>query len=202
MSRVVNRSHVRRPSIPLLHVTTREEWRAWLDAHHATDKEIWLVSYKRHTGKLRVAYDDAVEEALCFGWIDSLVRRLDDERMAQKFTPRKAGSGWSPSNVARFQRLVAAGRMTAAGLAHEPTVKTKLAPVDNRVAGDLASLPAAIARGLKRNPAAWKNFLAMTHTQRGLYVRFIDAAKREETRARRLADVISRLEKNQKPSMT
>ena len=75
-----------------LHVTKRREWRAWLQANGGKEKEIWLVFYKKHTGKARLAYDDAVEEALCFGWIDSIVKRLDEERYAQKFTPRNRGS--------------------------------------------------------------------------------------------------------------
>ena len=100
-----------------LHVTSRAAWRAWLERNHRRKTEVWLVFFKAHTGKPRVEYDDAVEEALCFGWVDSLVKRLDEERYAQKFTPRKAGSRWSPSNRTRVAKLVREGRMTPAGLA-------------------------------------------------------------------------------------
>jgi uncharacterized protein YdeI (YjbR/CyaY-like superfamily) len=93
-----------------LHPTTRAAWRAWLAAHHDRETEIWLVYNKRHTGELRVEYDDAVEEALCFGWIDSIVRTIDEDRYAQKFTPRKAKSKWSELNRRRFAKLVAEGR--------------------------------------------------------------------------------------------
>jgi uncharacterized protein YdeI (YjbR/CyaY-like superfamily) len=98
-----------------LHVTTREAWRKWLQKHHDRETEVWLIFYKQHTGKPRVAYEDAVEEALCFGWIDSIVRRVDDECYMQKFTPRKPNSKWSDSNRARVKKLLKAGLMTEAG---------------------------------------------------------------------------------------
>jgi uncharacterized protein YdeI (YjbR/CyaY-like superfamily) len=99
-----------------LHVTTRNEWRAWLAEHHDTEKEVWLISYKKHTGRPQIPYDEAVEEALCFGWIDSLVKTIDEERFAQKFTPRKMKNNWSESNKRRVKKLVREGRMTQAGL--------------------------------------------------------------------------------------
>src|SRR3954468_24732700 len=104
----------------LLHPTTRADWRSWLAANHDRETEIWLVYNKRHTGEPRVEYDDAVEEALCFGWIDSIVRTIDADRYAQKFTPRKAKSKWSALNRERFARMVCEGKMTAAGLAKSP----------------------------------------------------------------------------------
>ena len=95
----------------------RAEWRAWLETNHTLETEIWLLFYKRHTGKPRVAYPDAVEEALCFGWIDSTIRRVDDATYAQRFTPRRPGSSWSELSKRRVARLVQEGRMTKAGLA-------------------------------------------------------------------------------------
>jgi uncharacterized protein YdeI (YjbR/CyaY-like superfamily) len=90
----------------LLYVTTREEWRAWLNNHHATETEIWLVYYKKHSAKPRIPYDHAVEEALCFGWIDSLVKKIDDQRYVQKFTPRRDHTKWSPLNKQRMRLLI------------------------------------------------------------------------------------------------
>lgn len=187
--------------LPLLHIATRAEWRAWLATHHASSTGIWLVSFKKHTGKPRLDYGEAVEEALCFGWIDSLVKRVDEERAAQMFTPRKPGSGWSPSNVARFARLVAAGLMTPAGLVHKPTARTKLPPVDNKAAGDLARIPRSIAAKIRRNAVAWKNFQAMTAAQRGMYVRWVTDAKKDETRDRRITALVARLIRNEKPGL-
>src|SRR5688572_6378674 len=100
-----------------LYVTSREEWRAWLTKHYQTESEIWLIYYKKHTGKPRISYDDAVEEALCFGWVDSIVKKIDDEAFAQKFTPRRDTSKWSEINIKRVRKLIREGRMTEAGRA-------------------------------------------------------------------------------------
>jgi uncharacterized protein YdeI (YjbR/CyaY-like superfamily) len=113
-----------------LYVTDRAAWRAWLEANHASEREVWLVYYKKHTRRPRIPYDDAVEEALCFGWIDSVVRRLDEDSYLQKFTPRKAKSNWCESNVKRARKLIAEGRMTKAGLdaIAEGALDTQFAP--------------------------------------------------------------------------
>lgn len=98
------------------HPATREEWRAWLEENHARGEGVWMVSYKKAARRPRVEYDEAVEEALCFGWIDSKPNKLDDERSMLWFAPRKAGTGWSRINKERVERLMAAGRMAPAGL--------------------------------------------------------------------------------------
>lgn len=97
--------------------TSRDQWRAWLEKNHRRLAGIWMIFFKKHTGKKSISYDDAVEEALCFGWVDSLVRRLDEERYIQKFTPRKEKSTWSKSNKDRMEKLIKQGCMTEAGLA-------------------------------------------------------------------------------------
>src|SRR5437763_11840829 len=99
-----------------LYVTNRDDWRAWLEEHHATEPEIWLVFYRKASGKSRIPYDEAVEEALCFGWIDSIVKGIDEERFAQRFSPRKPKSAWSELNKERVRRLMEQGKMTQAGL--------------------------------------------------------------------------------------
>jgi uncharacterized protein YdeI (YjbR/CyaY-like superfamily) len=109
----------------LVHIETRAKWRRWLAANHASAPGVWLVSWKRPTGKPRVGYDESVEEALCFGWIDSLAKSIDDERSRQLFTPRRPKSGWSPSNVARVERLLAAGLMEPAGIAAVEDAKAR-----------------------------------------------------------------------------
>src|SRR5690349_15697516 len=116
-----------------LHITSRDEWRAWLKNHHASESEIWLIYYKRNSGQPRIRYEHAVEEALCYGWIDSLVKRIDDEKFAQKFTPRRNCTKWSVLNKRRMRKLIKEGRMTRIGLAkidvalldQEPPVKPK-----------------------------------------------------------------------------
>lgn len=100
----------------MLYVKTRKEWREWLEKNHKTEPEIWLVYYRKITGKSRISYNDAVEEALCFGWIDSIEKGIDKERFAQRFTPRKPKSQWSVSNKERVRRLIELGKMTPAGM--------------------------------------------------------------------------------------
>ena len=100
-----------------LYVATREEWRAWLEANHDTKPEIWLIYYKAGSGKPRIPYRDAVEEALCFGWIDGIVRGIDEKKYVQRFTPRKKGSNWSDLNISIAENMIALGKMTPAGLA-------------------------------------------------------------------------------------
>lgn len=182
-----------------LHVTTREEWRAWLAAHHETESEIWIVYYKQHTGQPRISYDEVVEEALCFGWIDSLVRRLDDDRYAQKVTPRKNTAKWSPSNLRRFADLVKAGRMTAAGLAKGPPPDVTVArkPQAPPSSAD-DEVPEYIERRLRTNAKAWRFFQDLAPSYRRLYVKWIDMAKRDETRSKRLDEAASLLEQGRK----
>jgi uncharacterized protein YdeI (YjbR/CyaY-like superfamily) len=98
-----------------LNVTSREEWRRWLVGHHRNREEIWLVFWKKDSGKPSLSYNEAVEEAICFGWIDSQIRSIDEQRFARRFTPRRKGSGWSRYNRARALRMLQQGRMTEAG---------------------------------------------------------------------------------------
>jgi len=177
------------------HPTTRADWRAWLAAHHDREKEIWLVYNKRHTGEPRVEYDDAVEEALCFGWIDSIVRTIDADRYAQKFTPRKAKSKWSELNRRRFARMVAEGKMTAAGLAKSPP-KDEEGAAPKPPIGDI--VPAYIEEALRADGVAWLNFSQLASSHRRMYVRWIEDAKKEETRRKRLAEAVGLLEENRK----
>src|SRR5438874_2125815 len=136
----------------MLEVRNRQEWRTWLKKHHASSPGLWVVFYKDHTGVLSIPYEDSVCEAICFGWIDSLIKRLDDDRYARKFTPRQPTSKWSEINRKRWLKLKAAGLLTAAGLAAAPTDNT-YAP---RPA--IADLPAYMAKALKENPQEWSFF--------------------------------------------
>jgi uncharacterized protein YdeI (YjbR/CyaY-like superfamily) len=178
-----------------LYVTNRDEWRAWLARHHASETEVWLIYYKKQSGWPRIPYDDAVEEALCFGWIDSLVKRIDDERFAQKFTPRRDCSKWSALNKRRVRKLIREGRMTEAGLA-----KIDLAALDEEPPAKPSrsdpGLPLFVKQALRASPTVWKNFQNLAPSQRRLYVGWILHAKKEETRQRRLAEAVSLLEQN------
>jgi uncharacterized protein YdeI (YjbR/CyaY-like superfamily) len=103
-----------------LRVSSRQEWRGWLSQHHADSKEIWLVYYKKSSGKTGITYDESVEEALCFGWVDGAIKGIDEDTYAGRFTPRRAKSPWAASNRSRVVRLLQEGRMTEAGLAVLP----------------------------------------------------------------------------------
>lgn len=173
--------------LPTLRVTTRQQWRAWLAKHHTSSAGVWLVFYKAHTGMASMPYEEAVREALCFGWIDSLVKRLDDDRFAFKMTPRKAASKWSALNRKRWRELQAAGSLAPAGLAAAPTANTYgPRPV-------IPILPAYIADALKGNAKAWQFFRTLAPTYRRDFVVWIHTAKRQETRERRIHESISLL---------
>jgi uncharacterized protein YdeI (YjbR/CyaY-like superfamily) len=165
-----------------------EDWRDWLAEHHASESEVWLVFHKRHTGVVSIAYKDARDEALCFGWVDSLVKRLDDRRYAQKFTPRRADSRWSAVNRKRYAELKAAGRLKAAGIERPPTGRGD-APRPPRLPMP-ARLPAYIQAALRDHPTALRHFEALAPSQRRRYLAWIESAKREETKLRRLQEAI------------
>ncbi len=170
-----------------LEVRSRRQWRAWLAKHHTSSPGIWLVFYKAHTGVKSISYEDAVREALCFGWIDSLVKRLDDDRYVFKVTPRKPTSKWSDINRQRWAELNAAGLLTSAGVAAAPTNNT-YAPKPT-----IPHLPVYIAKALKTNPKAWEFFRGLAPTYRRNFVVWIHMAKRPETRERRIRESIALL---------
>ncbi len=149
-----------------LHVTKRSQWRNWLEKHYRTDKDIWLIYYKKHTGKARIAYNDAVEEALCFGWIDSIAKRLDEDRTAQRFSPRKAGTPYSQANKERLRYLAAQGLLM-------PEVEEFVRKVLNekfKVAPD-------ITRAIRSNKEAWKNYQGFSESYKRIRIAFIEGAR-------------------------
>jgi uncharacterized protein YdeI (YjbR/CyaY-like superfamily) len=176
-------------------VRTVEEWRDWLVGHHASVSEVWLVFYKRQTDVASIPYKDALDEALCFGWVDSLIKRLDDRRYARKFTPRKADSRWSAVNRKRYAELEAAGRLKPAGIQRAPTDRG-YGPRPPRLLLP-SQLPPYIQAALKEHPRAWRHFQALAPSHRRRYYAWIESAKREETKLRRLKEAIGLLEKGQ-----
>jgi uncharacterized protein YdeI (YjbR/CyaY-like superfamily) len=163
------------------------EWHEWLAEHHDSQAEVWLIFHKRHTGVPSIAYLDALDEALCFGWIDSLVKRLDDRHYARKFTPRKADSRWSAVNRKRYTALKASGRLEPAGISRAPTSRNARRPPRFETP---SRLPPYIETALKKRPSALRHFEALPPSHRRQYVGWIDSAKREETKARRLKEAI------------
>jgi uncharacterized protein YdeI (YjbR/CyaY-like superfamily) len=172
-----------------VYVADRAAWRRWLGKEHARSPGIWLVFDKKSSRPDRLAYGDAVEEALCFGWIDSLVRGIDDARYAQLFTRRKPKSTWSRSNKVRVERLLAEGLMAAAGLASIELAKAN-GSWESLDAVEAFVMPDDLVTALAAVPRAPENFAAFAPSARKAYLHWISQAVRPETRAQRIAKVV------------
>jgi uncharacterized protein YdeI (YjbR/CyaY-like superfamily) len=178
--------------VELLDVKHRRHWRSWLRKNAKAYPEIWLVYCKKNSGRPRISYEDAVEEALCFGWIDGKIQRLDDTRYARRFTPRKANSPWSGSNIARVERLIAERKMTPAGLA-------VFGPDRRRDAASLArALPIELEKRFRQQPTAWANFQSFPPHYRRMTASWVARAKQEETRLKRLEKLIGFSARNER----
>jgi uncharacterized protein YdeI (YjbR/CyaY-like superfamily) len=171
-----------------LEVRDRQQWRTWLGEHHASSPGVWLVFYKDHTRVKSIPYEDSVCEALCFGWIDSLVKRLDDDRYARKFTPRQPASKWSTINRRRYVDLKERGLLAAPGLERAPTSRSGDAPRPSA-----SVIPSYIEKQLRANARAWNYFEQLAPSCRRAYLGWIDSAKREETKGKRLREAIGLL---------
>lgn len=185
-----------------IHPKNRKAWRKWLENEHLSSTGIWLVYYKKHTGLRGLSYDEAVEEALCFGWIDSLPGKLDDDRSMLKFTPRKPRSVWSALNKKRVDQLISQGLMTAAGLASIELAK-KNGSWESLTASDEAAalnqVPPDLAKLFARNKQAGEHFKAFSQSVRKQFLSWIFSAKRPETRKQRLAQTVKMSAANVKP---
>ena len=171
---------------------TPAAFRAWLAEHHATRDELWVGYHKKDSGKPSITWPESVDEALCYGWIDGIRKSLGPESYVIRFTPRKPRSNWSAVNVARVAELTKAGRMQPAGLAaFEKRVPERTAVYEyEQATRPEAALDAASERAFRANAAAWAFFQAQPAGYRKLFTRWVTSAKREETRARRLATLV------------
>ena len=170
-----------------VHVESRAEWRAWLEEHHGSAPGAWVVTWKKRSGGPHVPYAELVEEALCFGWIDSKGRTLDDERSQLLMAPRRAGSGWSRPNKERVARLVAEGRMAPAGLAAVERAKADGSWAALDAVEDLI-VPPDLAASFESHPPAADEWEAFPRSVRRGILEWIVAAKRPDTRARRIEE--------------
>jgi uncharacterized protein YdeI (YjbR/CyaY-like superfamily) len=183
-----------------LEVKTRDDWRRWLAAHHDTESELWLVFHRKHTGLPNVPYGETVEEALCFGWVDSIIKRIDERRYARKYTPRRPGSPWSELNKARATRMIEAGRMTPAGVTLIEHAKASGEWTRRHARPDVSAdeVPPELTEALAADPEADRNFRALAPSYRKRYVLWIATARRPDTRRRRTREAIQKLRRGEK----
>jgi uncharacterized protein YdeI (YjbR/CyaY-like superfamily) len=171
-----------------LYVTNRTRWREWLRKHYKSDKDVWLIYYRKDSGKPRIPYNDAVEEALCFGWIDSTIKKLDDERFAQRFSPRNPKSGYSQANKVRLRTLIRRGK-----------VRKEVLTALGNISLDHFDFPPDIMRTIKANKRAWINFRKFSKPYKEIRIGFINAAReRPDIFKKRLAYFIKMTEKNKR----
>jgi uncharacterized protein YdeI (YjbR/CyaY-like superfamily) len=168
-----------------LYVSTEKEWRSWLEQHWDSSNEIWLISYRKGVGRPSLPYDVAVKEALCFGWIDSTRKSLDEKRYAQRFTPRRSGSSYSQTNLERLVRLIEAGRVSEHVLAELGDVR----PEDYEIPDDITA-------ALRSDARAWDNWVRFSPSYRRIRAAYVDGARdREGEFERRMTTLVERTAK-------
>ena len=180
-----------------LDVDTFVLWRSWLRRNHLRESGIWLVFHRKGTAEASLTYDEALNEALAYGWIDSTIRRIDETRYARKFTPRRPLSIWSKLNIDRVERLTEEGRMTRWGLAAFEK-RTSEISLEEKFKIEGVRIPQDFEDYLRNNKKAWKNFERFTPSYRRRYLIWISGAKTPETRAKRIAEAVDLVSRNVK----
>lgn len=176
-----------------LYVKNRVQWRKWLEKNYNSRDEIWLIYYKKHTKKPTIPYNDAVEEAICFGWIDGKVRSIDSERYMQRYTPRRKGSIWSLLNKKRAQKMIKQKKVTDTGL-----IKINEAKKNGKWQAAYSSktkpkLPTELKRALAKDKITWKNFNQLTNNKQLQYIYWFLSAKKQETKEKRIKEIVKML---------
>ena len=185
------------PGLETLDVETTADWRSWLDKHHLTRSEVWLVFHRQSSGVPSISYDEALDEALAYGWIDSLIRKLDDEKYVRKFTPRKPWSIWSSLNISHVNRLKKEGRMTRWGLEAFAKRTGEISQME-KINAQGIKIPNDLTEALKKNKTAWNNFRKFTPSYKKRYLIWISGAKRPKTRKKRIDEAVVMISRNVK----
>jgi len=183
------------------HMKNREQWRAWLEANHASATELWLVFHKKHTRKAGLTYDEAVEEALCFGWIDGILKRIDGEKHMNRFCPRRKNSIWSERNKERVRCMIEAGRMTEVGLAKVREAKENGQWDKAAEREDVSVVPPELVEALAKDERARLNFEKLAPSYRRQFIYWVGTAKREETRRKRVVEAVRMIGENKRLGM-
>jgi len=179
----------------------RYQWYQWLLENHNTAHEIWLLHYKKSSKKAGIAYDEAVEEAICFGWIDGKLKSIDEERFLLRYSPRKARSVWSKVNKERAEKLIKMGKMTDTGLLKIEEAKKNgywNKAYTNKIRDEL---PDDLNQALLKEDKAWSNFSNFANSYRNTYIGWVESAKTEKTRKRRIVEVVKRSLLKKKPGI-
>ena len=179
----------------------KEEWRKWLEENHLKITEIWLIHYKKASNKISISHDDAVEEALCFGWIDSTLKKIDEERYILRYTPRKNKSVWSKINKEKAERMISQGKMTQAGLEKINLAKKNDLWKKAYTNKKRDKIPYDLKESLQSDKIAWKNFQNFANSYRNIYIGWVKNAKTNETRTKRINEVVKRSRENKKPGI-
>ena len=177
-------------SIKCLEFSDRSQWRMWLEEHHAEGNEVWLIHYKKGFQEAALSLEEAVEEALCFGWIDGLLRRVDEKRYALRYTPRRRNSVWSISNIERAERLIREGRMTEAGQEKITEAKEGGQWEAARRREQIDVIPSELEKALRQRKGAIGAYRALTASQKKQYIYWVQSAKRPATKQRRIEKIV------------
>jgi uncharacterized protein YdeI (YjbR/CyaY-like superfamily) len=177
----------------------RKEWRRWLEENHSSEKEVWVVIQKKKSKKQGLRYQEAVEEAICFGWVDSKMQRIDTFSFRQRFSPRKKNSIWSKKNKKTAEKLIRTEKITEAGFESIKEAKQS-GKWDTAYSSKMPpAIPEDLEEALKENKLAWKNFKKLSNSRKLQYIYWIKSAKRDETKEKRIIEVVKRAAQNIKP---
>ncbi len=179
----------------------RSEWRKWLERNNDSRNEAWLIHYRKHVDKTGLRHLEAVEEAICYGWIDGKLMKLDGEKFALRYSPRKAGSVWSKINRDTAERMIKSGEMTEAGLKKIEAAKRTGSWDKAYTNRKRERMPSDLKAALMSNKTAWHNFKKFANTYWNMYIGWVTGAKTPETRKRRIEEVVKRSATNKKPGL-
>ncbi len=178
----------------------QNEWRIWLEENHSSEKEVWVTIQKKNSGRKGLNYLDAVEEAICYGWIDSKMQSIDSQRFRQRFSPRRKNSIWSKKNRETAEKMIRTGKMSEAGLKTIKIAKEN-GKWDIAYSSQLVpTIPSDLTEALKKNELAWRNFHKFSNSTRFQYIYWVTSAKKDETRRKRIVEVVKKAIKNIRPS--
>ncbi len=178
---------------------SRNEWRMWLEENHSSEREVWAIIYKKKSGKIGLRYQEAVEEAICFGWIDSKMQSVDDFRFRLRFSPRKRNSIWSKNNKELAETMIRLGKMKRAGFETVDEAKRNGKWGSAYSSKVPLKIPQDLLEALKENRLAWKNFDESSNSTKLRYIYWIESARKNETRRKRITDVVKKA--NQKSQL-